>query len=52
MDEFDELLLKTIDETLRYTFGDVTTGRYIDILDGSLVLDMKFQGNPMFSPPS
>ena len=25
MDEFDELLLKTIDETLRYTFGDVTT---------------------------
>ena len=25
LDEFDELLLKTIDETLRYTFGDVTT---------------------------
>ncbi|RLI11204.1 hypothetical protein DRO25_02380 [Candidatus Bathyarchaeota archaeon] len=25
LDEFDELLLKTIDETLRYTLGDVTT---------------------------
>jgi len=33
LDEFERLLLKTIDETLRYTFGDVTTQAIYDYLE-------------------